>query len=202
MTLQNLGILTLILKALLNPLAKKPPNGPIREAKVDSAILWIWNGYIRTVFCRKKKKHIREGFPSRTVLLTSCPSFCPNQALEQLVFKWVHVPPDLGQLLWVLNPHRSSLNSPFFWMYHHPLSCSFEYQQNKVLVYFPDVPIPINKTSIRRQSPTQPTTDCSTKGMLYSCNWNSSDGSQSTVKLLVSLLNSTGQVKHRYPDIT
>lgn len=89
---------SLILKALLNPLAKKPPNGPIREAKVDSAILWIWNGYIRTVF--------------------------------------------------------------------------------------------------------QPTTDCSTKGMLYSCNWNSSDGSQSTVKLLVSLLNSTGQVKHRYPDIT
>lgn len=151
---------------------------------------------------QEKKKHITEGFPSRTVLLTSCPSFCPNQALEQLVFKWVHVPPDLGQLLWVLNPHRSSLNSPFFWMYHHPLSCSFEYQQNKVLVYFPDVPIPINKTSIRRQSPTQPTTDCSTKGMLYSCNWNSSDGSQSTVKLLVSLLNSTGQVKHRYPDIT
>jgi len=44
--------------------------------------------------------------------------------------------------------------------------------------------------------------DCSTKGMLYSCSWNSSDGSQSTVKLLVSLLNSTGQVKHRYPDIT
>lgn len=62
MTLQNLGILTLILKALLNPLAKKPPNGPIREAKVDSAILWIWNGYIRTVFCRKKKNTSEKDF--------------------------------------------------------------------------------------------------------------------------------------------
>lgn len=49
-------ILTLILKALLNPLAKKPPNGPIREAKVDNAMLWIWKGYIRTVFCKGKKK--------------------------------------------------------------------------------------------------------------------------------------------------
>ena len=26
---------TLILKALLNPLAKKPPNGPMTEAKID-----------------------------------------------------------------------------------------------------------------------------------------------------------------------
>lgn len=50
-------ILTLILKALLNPLAKKPPNGPIREAKVDNAMLWIWKGYIRTVFCKEKQKN-------------------------------------------------------------------------------------------------------------------------------------------------
>lgn len=48
------SILTLILKALLNPLAKKPPKGPMREAKVESAMLWIWKGYIRTVFCRRK----------------------------------------------------------------------------------------------------------------------------------------------------
>lgn len=40
---------TLILKALLNPLAKNPPNGPINEANVDSAMLCIWNGYIFTV---------------------------------------------------------------------------------------------------------------------------------------------------------
>ena len=32
---------TLILKALLNPLAKNPPNGPINEANVDSAMLCI-----------------------------------------------------------------------------------------------------------------------------------------------------------------
>lgn len=41
--------LTLILKARLNPLAKNPPKGPMSEAKVERAILWIWKGYIRTV---------------------------------------------------------------------------------------------------------------------------------------------------------
>lgn len=40
---------TLILKALLNPLAKKPPNGPIRDANVDNAMLCIWKGYKLTV---------------------------------------------------------------------------------------------------------------------------------------------------------
>lgn len=35
---------TLILKALLKPLAKKPPKGPTMEAKVERAMLWIWNG--------------------------------------------------------------------------------------------------------------------------------------------------------------
>lgn len=30
---------TLILKARLNPLAKKPPKGPMSEAKVDRAML-------------------------------------------------------------------------------------------------------------------------------------------------------------------
>lgn len=44
---------TLILKALLNPLAKNPPNGPINEANVDSAKLCIWNGYIFTVSYKK-----------------------------------------------------------------------------------------------------------------------------------------------------
>lgn len=44
---------TLILKALLNPLAKNPPNGPINEANVDSAMLCIWNGYIFTVSYKK-----------------------------------------------------------------------------------------------------------------------------------------------------
>ena len=37
-------ISTLILKALLKPLAKKPPKGPMMEAKEESAMLWIWNG--------------------------------------------------------------------------------------------------------------------------------------------------------------
>lgn len=41
---------TLILKARLNPLAKNPPNGPMSEAKVERAMLWIWKGYILTVF--------------------------------------------------------------------------------------------------------------------------------------------------------
>lgn len=35
---------TLILKALLKPLAKKPPNGPTMEAKLERAMLWIWKG--------------------------------------------------------------------------------------------------------------------------------------------------------------
>jgi hypothetical protein len=41
---------TLILKARLNPLAKNPPKGPMSEAKVERAMLWIWKGYILTVF--------------------------------------------------------------------------------------------------------------------------------------------------------
>lgn len=43
----------MILKARLNPLAKNPPNGPISEANVDSAMLCIWNGYIFTVSYEK-----------------------------------------------------------------------------------------------------------------------------------------------------
>ncbi len=35
---------TLILKALLKPLAKNPPKGPTMEAKLERAMLWIWNG--------------------------------------------------------------------------------------------------------------------------------------------------------------
>lgn len=44
------GFPTLILKARLNPLAKNPPKGPMSEAKVERATLWIWKGYIRTIF--------------------------------------------------------------------------------------------------------------------------------------------------------
>ena len=44
--------LTLILKARLKPLAKKPPNGPMSEPNEDSATLWIWYGYNCTVSCR------------------------------------------------------------------------------------------------------------------------------------------------------
>ena len=36
---------TLILKALLNPLAKKPPNGPMTEAKIDINNECNKNGY-------------------------------------------------------------------------------------------------------------------------------------------------------------
>ena len=32
---REIKTVTLILKALLNPLAKKPPNGPMTEAKID-----------------------------------------------------------------------------------------------------------------------------------------------------------------------
>lgn len=39
------------MKALLKPLAKKPPKGPTMEAKEERAMLWIWNGYRRTVVC-------------------------------------------------------------------------------------------------------------------------------------------------------
>jgi len=35
---------TLILKALLKPLAKKPPNGPITDANSDMEIEWKMNG--------------------------------------------------------------------------------------------------------------------------------------------------------------
>lgn len=42
--------LTLILKARLKPLAKKPPKGPMREPKAERKMLWIWKGYSFTVF--------------------------------------------------------------------------------------------------------------------------------------------------------
>lgn len=52
---------TLILKALLKPLAKKPPNGPTMEAKLDRAMLWIWKGYSRTVVCGDRvRQHVRQ----------------------------------------------------------------------------------------------------------------------------------------------
>lgn len=58
---------TLILKALLKPLAKKPPNGPTMEAKLERAMLWIWKGYSRTVVCGdrdatlgSRDKHVKE----------------------------------------------------------------------------------------------------------------------------------------------
>ena len=35
---------SLILKARLKPLAKKPPKGPIREPKTENTKAWIWNG--------------------------------------------------------------------------------------------------------------------------------------------------------------
>ena len=41
--------LTLILNALLNPLAKNPPNGPMTEAKIDMKKQWMKNGYTVTV---------------------------------------------------------------------------------------------------------------------------------------------------------
>ncbi len=40
---------TLILKALLNPLAKNPPKGPMTEAKIDMKKAWSRNGYNVTV---------------------------------------------------------------------------------------------------------------------------------------------------------
>ena len=42
-------VLTLILNALLNPLAKNPPNGPMTEAKIDMKKQWMKNGYTVTV---------------------------------------------------------------------------------------------------------------------------------------------------------
>lgn len=36
--------LTFILKARLKPLAKKPPKGPMRDAKEERKMLWIWKG--------------------------------------------------------------------------------------------------------------------------------------------------------------
>lgn len=35
---------TFILKARLKPLAKKPPKGPMRDAKEERKTLWIWKG--------------------------------------------------------------------------------------------------------------------------------------------------------------
>ena len=40
---------TLILKALLNPLAKNPPKGPITDAKMDMKKAWSKKGYRVTV---------------------------------------------------------------------------------------------------------------------------------------------------------
>jgi hypothetical protein len=42
--------LTLILNALLNPLAKNPPNGPMTEANNDIDIECNMNGYNVIVF--------------------------------------------------------------------------------------------------------------------------------------------------------
>jgi hypothetical protein len=42
--------ITLILKARLNPLAKKPPKGPMTELKTDIDREWKRNGIIITVF--------------------------------------------------------------------------------------------------------------------------------------------------------
>jgi hypothetical protein len=48
------------LKALLNPLAKNPPKGPITEAKMDMKKACNKNGYNVTVsfMCNWKKKYI------------------------------------------------------------------------------------------------------------------------------------------------
>lgn len=43
-------LITLILKARLNPLAKKPPKGPMTELKTDIDREWKRNGIIITVF--------------------------------------------------------------------------------------------------------------------------------------------------------
>lgn len=40
----------MILNARLKPLAKKPPNGPMSDAKEERETLWIWKGYRFTVF--------------------------------------------------------------------------------------------------------------------------------------------------------
>lgn len=42
-------MITLILNALLKPLAKKPPNGPITELNTDIDNEWSKNGYKDTV---------------------------------------------------------------------------------------------------------------------------------------------------------
>lgn len=47
---------TLILNARLKPLAKKPPKGPMRDAKDERKMLWIWKGYRFTVFYEREKK--------------------------------------------------------------------------------------------------------------------------------------------------
>lgn len=49
-------LFTLILKARLKPLAKKPPNGPMRDPKDERKMLWIAKGYRLTVFCKRGKK--------------------------------------------------------------------------------------------------------------------------------------------------
>lgn len=69
-------VLTLILKALLKPLAKKPPKGPIKEANVDKAMLCNWNGYRLTVSC--KNSHY-EYYPSPVLFnLAASPPTPPN----------------------------------------------------------------------------------------------------------------------------
>lgn len=62
----------------------------------------------------KKPQHVTGGFPPGITLLTSCPFFSLNHALGQLLFKWVHVPPDLEQLHWTFSPNGAPLNSPLF----------------------------------------------------------------------------------------
>lgn len=54
----GLAGITFILKALLKPLAKKPPKGPMRDAKDERKMLWIWKGYMLTRFWRRKATDI------------------------------------------------------------------------------------------------------------------------------------------------
>jgi len=46
------SLTTLILNALLNPLAKKPPNGPIRDANRAKTIVWTRKGWIQIMGSR------------------------------------------------------------------------------------------------------------------------------------------------------
>lgn len=48
--------LTLILNARLNPLAKKPPKGPITELNTDMENEWNTKGYMVMVFFKRNCK--------------------------------------------------------------------------------------------------------------------------------------------------